>query len=246
MDLWPFGPAQLVIADPDAAAQVTQVRSFPKHKINDTVLRPLVGRDNIVSTNGAEWKAIIKPLTMAFASSNVKNLISVVIDETMIFREHLGRLAETGETFNMEEAAAKLIFDVIGKAMFNFPLYAQTTGSGCLTDLRTVVESAVQERTWNPLKRIPATLRRRAAGRSASKYISGMIRDRYSFLKSNNIIPNKRNASSILDHMLYERLQAASIEKDERKGDLDSEFMESAITTLGLRFSPAYAVLMIT
>lgn len=65
-----------------------------------------------------------------------------MVDECLPFHRSLDKLAETGETFSMEELAAKLVFDVIARIVFNFPLHAQSKGSQDLDDLREMISIA--------------------------------------------------------------------------------------------------------
>ena len=150
----------MIITDPDAVNQVTVLRSFPKHIMNETYLTPLVGRKNIAAANGPTWKLLHSMLTPAFAPSHVKNLVGMMADETMLFCETLSRHAENDEVFSMRETAAKLIFDIIGKEVFSFPLHAQTTGSACLKDLQKILKYNVLEReSNNPLTKLRANIK---------------------------------------------------------------------------------------
>ncbi|OCL03213.1 cytochrome P450, partial [Glonium stellatum] len=211
LDLWPLGPAQLIITDPDLADQVTVLRSYPKHIENEIYLTPLVDKRNIAASNGPTWKLLHSMLSPAFAPSNIKNLVGVMADETMMFCETLSRYAETNEVFSMEQTAAKLIFDIVGKAVFSFPLNAQTTGSACLKDLQEILKYGVLARESKiPLTKFRAESRRKAAMKRADAYIESKIRERYEYLKSENISVAKKNALSILDLILRDRLQPPS------------------------------------
>ena len=239
LDLWPFGPGQMIITDPDAANQVTVLRSFPKHIVNETFLTPLVGRKNIAAVNGPTWKLLHSMLTPAFAPSHVKNLVGMMADETMLFCETLSRHAENDEVFSMRETAAKLIFDIIGKAVFSFPLHAQTTGSACLKDLQEILKYDILGReSNNPLTKLRANIKRKAAIKRADYYVGSKIRERYEYLKCENISVTKKNALSILDLILHDHLQLHSNEKPcSTSGPapcsaLDPEFMDLAVTNI--------------
>ena len=221
----------MIITDPDAANQVTVLRSFPKHIVNETFLTPLVGRKNIAAVNGPTWKLLHSMLTPAFAPSHVKNLVGMMADETMLFCETLSRHAENDEVFSMRETAAKLIFDIIGKAVFSFPLHAQTTGSACLKDLQEILKYDVLGReSNNPLTKLRANIKRKAAIKRADYYVGSKIRERYEYLKCENISVTKKNALSILDLILHDHLQLHSNEKP--CSALDPEFMDLAVTNI--------------
>ncbi|OCK82089.1 cytochrome P450 3A30 [Lepidopterella palustris CBS 459.81] len=234
IDLWPLGPSLLIIADPDTASQVTVLKSYPKHIENANFLSPMVGRNNIASVNGSTWKLLHNMLAPAFAPLHVKNLVGMMADEVTLFRGTLGRMSQTGEVFSMEETAGKLVFDIIGKAVFNFPLNAQTTGSECLRDFKEILKMVVLGReSWNPLTKARASFKRKAAIKRADSYIDDKIRERYDYLKRENIEVTKKNALSILDLVLRERLQESRqmAEKDSA-AELDPDFMELAITNI--------------
>ena len=73
LDLWPLGPVFMLVTSPDAAAEISQTRSFAKHEVNEEFLAPLVGRDTIPAINGGLWKKIHHLLAPAFkVSAGVK------------------------------------------------------------------------------------------------------------------------------------------------------------------------------
>src|SRR6201999_1542277 len=125
-------------------------------------LGPIVGRNVIATANGKIWKMLHNAMAPAFAPSHVKNLIPVMTEEVLIFRDTLGKLAKTGEVFSMEDCSAKLIFDIIARIVFHFPLNAQTQGSQYLSDLREMVHLVEAQFSFNPLIKIKAFLRRKA------------------------------------------------------------------------------------
>lgn len=207
--------------------------------MNETYLTPLVGRKNIAAANGSTWKLLHSMLTPAFAPSHVKSLVGMMADETMLFCETLSRHAENDEVFSMEKTAAKLIFDIIGKAVFSFPLHAQTTGSACLKDLQKILKYGVLGReSNNPLTKLHANIKRKAAIKRADYYIDSKIRERYEYLKRENISVTKKNGLSILDLVLHDHLQLHSNEKPcstpcpATCPDLDPEFMDLAVTNI--------------
>ncbi len=229
VDVWPFGQPQMVLAGPDAASQVTVVRSYPKHPIVETALAPIVGPRSIASVNGSEWKSLHRLLAPAFASTHVKSLVAVAVDEGLHFRVKLDRLAEAGELFLIEEAVAKLLFEVTGKVVFDMPLQAQTTGSACLNDMRTLLEAFTRERTYNPARRAKYVLQRWAATRRIDAYVADKIRARYQELTQldDSGLASSTQSRSILDLLLRDRVSSS---RKEGTTGLDAEFMTVAIT----------------
>src|ERR1019366_9232803 len=94
----------------------------------------------------------------------------------------LDEYARTGEVFSMEEASAKLIFDVIARIVFNFPLHAQTQGSQYLNDLREMVKLMEAQFSFNPLVKLKAFFRRRTILNRLHPSIKNRIMERYRLL----------------------------------------------------------------
>jgi cytochrome P450 len=56
LDLEPVDRSILVILDPQAAEEVSQNSNLPKHEQVRNVLEPLMGPQNLLTTDGALWK----------------------------------------------------------------------------------------------------------------------------------------------------------------------------------------------
>ncbi|RFU78922.1 cytochrome p450 [Trichoderma arundinaceum] len=133
--------------------------------MSEEFLAPILGPNVIATANGAIWKRLHNAMAPAFSWSNIRNLTTVLVDEISLFRDGLDKYAKTGEVFSAEELSAKLIFDVIGRVVFNFRLHAQTTPSPYLRDLREMLELAHGQTdliaSYNPIARVTTWWRRR-------------------------------------------------------------------------------------
>src|SRR5205807_572366 len=158
----------------------------------------------------------------AFAPAHVKNLVPVMTEEVLIFQNTIDEYAKTGEAFSLEEEAAKLIFDVIARIVFHFPLHAQTQGSQYLNDLREMVTLVDSQFSFNPLVKIRSMLRKRTILGRLHSSIRKQIMERYRLLKDERIVPQKRNPYSVLDLMLREHVQE---DGGTETGTLASEYM---------------------
>lgn len=231
MDLWPVADSQVVITDIDLMDQVHVKRAFPQHKLAGDFMAPIIGRDNIATSNGKTWKMLHNAMAPAFAPSHVKNLITVMTEEVLIFRNTLDEYAKTGEVFSLEETAAKLIFDVVARIVFHFPLHAQTQGSQYLNDLREMVHLVEAQFSFNPLVKIRAFIRRRMILKRLHSSILDQIMERYRLLNDERIVPQKKNPNSILDLMLRDHVQQQESDlKGTRPGKLASEYVDLLIT----------------
>lgn len=113
LDLWPASSGQLVITDPDVAMHITVHRSLPKHEAEKTFLDPLIGKGNIVTSEGPRWKHLRKMLSPAFSVMHVTNMRPMAASEVMKFRSLLMDKAKSGEVFKFEKLTMHLTFDVI-------------------------------------------------------------------------------------------------------------------------------------
>lgn len=231
LDLWPVAESQVVVTDVELMDQVHVKRAFPQHKISDDYMAPIIGRNNIATANGRVWKFLHNAIAPALAPSHVKNLLSVMTEEIMTFRETLDRLADTGEVFSMEDISGKLIFDIIARVIFHFPLHAQTQGSPYLTDLREMVRLTEAQFSFNPLAKIKTLFQKRSILKRLHSSISSQIMARYRLLKEDKIVPSKKDPYSVLDLMLREHVQQGGPElKEEKFENLTSDYIELLIT----------------
>ena len=231
LDLWPIAPSQVILTDPDLMNKVTVTRAMRVHSYADDFLVPIVGRNVIATSNGSVWKKTHNAMAPAFTWSHVKNLVEVMADETLLFRDTLDRLADSGEVFSMEETAAKLIFDVIARIVFNFPLHAQTKGSPYLADLREMIHLVEAQLSFNPWVRIKAFFKRRIILRRLNASITAKIMERFDLLRREKIVPSRKDPFSILDLMLREQLQQESPQSGAgQKRELPRDYLELLIT----------------
>jgi len=231
MDLWPVTYSQVIITDIDLMDQVHVKRAFPQHKISAEYMDPVLGHDNIATSNGKTWKMLHNAMAPAFAPSHIKNLVAVMTEEVLIFRNTLDEYAKTREVFSLEEIAAKLSFDIVARTVFHFPLHAQTQGSQYLNDLREMIQLMEAQFSFNPLVKIRAFIRRRAILKRLHSSMRDQIMERYRLLNDQGIVPQKKNPYSILDLMLRDHVQQQGFDlKGARPGELASAYADLLVT----------------
>jgi cytochrome P450 len=228
LDLWPFAPSQVVLSDPALLEQVTVTKPLPQHQLGDDFLAPITGRNNIATANGPMWKEMHKAMVPAFSWSHIRSLTSLIIEECELFREALDRKAATGHVFSMEELGSKLTFDVIARIVLNMRLHAQTTGSVYLDDLKEMIrladgatDMAVQ---FNPFLRLKAWWQRQRVLGRLNPSIKAKIQERFDLLKSEGVVPRKKDPDSILDLMLREKV-ATGLEKGTKLSTSDETML---------------------
>lgn len=129
VDVYPFDEPIAVILDPALALQIQTSPLFNRHPLTLQTLRGLVGSKSIFSTNGHEWQTQRSWFGPAFAMNHLLTLVQGIMEETLIFRDSMKKLAETGEIFSLNEMMTKLTFDVIGQTVGNIKFKAQTENS---------------------------------------------------------------------------------------------------------------------
>jgi hypothetical protein len=111
LDLWPFGPSQMVLVSPDAAEHVTATESYPlQDKVRD-YLTALLGDEAIGASDSEKWKVLHQMLAPAFRPAKKKNMAGVIASLVVeLLHPALETHAESGEVFSMEKCAAQLVF----------------------------------------------------------------------------------------------------------------------------------------
>ncbi len=117
LETWPFGEPVCVVLDPDVASQVTVQPSLSKHRALEDIVLPLTGRDSLLTIEGKhhrEWRNIFNP---GFSNSHLMTLVDGIVQDSIVFTDILGKHADTGSIFLMEEAATRFTVDVIGRVV---------------------------------------------------------------------------------------------------------------------------------
>jgi cytochrome P450 len=228
IDLWPIAPSSVVLSDPELLDQVTVVHPLRISKFADDFLAPMIGHNVIAAVNGPIWKKLHNSMAPAFSWSHIKNLTGVMVEETMHFRNALDGLAKTGEVFSMEETSMKLIFDVITRIVFSFSLNAQTEGSSYLDDLREMIHLAENQLSFNPFVHLMTFFKKRKVLGRLHPSILTKIRERFALLRSENVVPSRKDPASILDLMLREDLGAGK--SGDGNDGLSPEYLDLLLT----------------
>lgn len=225
IDAWPILEPQIIITDADAAAQVLTVTPYPKHRRIEIFLRPFTGPNSIAASNGERWKYNHRMVGSGFTQTYIKQMIGLIADEAQVFHDRLHDLAIAGEPFCLEEEAAKAVFDVIGRIVFGCSLKAQKSGSPLLDDLRASIDPATAVlATWNPVARLAAWRRLRGVKRRVHDALAVEMRERYQVMKDEKELPSRRQARSILDRIILDRIQS------DPSAGLEDAFIETAVT----------------
>lgn len=115
MDNWPFGPSNLVITDPEIAQQITMLGAYDKHPELMKFTIPLAGDNNLVSVNGETWKKWRRIFNPGFAVGHLMGMVPEIVEDTEEFVKALGKFADSGAVFRLEDIATRFTVDVIGR-----------------------------------------------------------------------------------------------------------------------------------
>lgn len=211
MDLWPFAEGSLILHDPELMDQIQVIKPLPQHRLANDLLKPMVGDNVIAAANGAVWKRLHSAMLPAFSWSHIRHLTGMMVDECMIFRDILDRKAATGEVFSFEETSARLVFDVISRIVFAFPLHAQTTSGQELLDIRELIKLAEGQldifTRLNPFNMVRVWWRKRQVVSRLDPKLLSHVYERFNLLINEEMVPSRRNPYSILDLMLREHVE---------------------------------------
>ncbi|KAK6063318.1 P450 monooxygenase AflN 4 [Seiridium cupressi] len=126
VDFRPFGPLTLYIADPVTASQfVTTGQSLPKNHLAKEFLDKFLGDNNMVSLEGARWKAVRSIFNPGFSLTNIMTLTDVIVDASLTFCDVIRSKADSGELFELEDYLTRLTIEIIGKAVLDAEMPAQ-------------------------------------------------------------------------------------------------------------------------
>ena len=140
VDFWPLGPRSLFIADPELSSQyVTTTQSLPKSSLANDYLHKLLGRNNMVSLEGEQWKALRSMFNPGFASVHLMTLVPYIVDQSLVFCSVLRESAESGALVEMEELATRLTVDIIGKVVLDSDFNSQRSENPIVNTFRRQV-----------------------------------------------------------------------------------------------------------
>lgn len=219
VDTYPFAEPLLIIVDPSVSAQVNSV---PRHPFAIQFLRGLVGKKSIFSTTGAEWQAQRSWFSPAFSLASITALVPGMVEEALIFKEKLTKLAVSGETFSMNKAVIRLTFDVIARSGFDLRLGSQTNDNPIFTHFQGAVDWTAGM-TDGIVKKLLSPIMMDWHTHKLDKLLRALIKERYA------LSSDDRGTKSISDLALrgYQK-ENGRLGKSGRP-DLDDEFMQIAL-----------------
>ncbi|RPA72851.1 cytochrome P450 [Ascobolus immersus RN42] len=192
LDMWPISMTQVIITDGKMAAQVTQVQSFDKHPgCYHHSLGNAAGMKAFILLEGEAWRNTAKLFSRGFSHQNIVDLLPMIIEETGIYLEELGKKvkqvkeeARSGGApyLRMLDYTTGVTADIIGRAVFGIKLRYQTKGNSFMT---SIVDSLPMLRE-SPT--IPVGLEFRKLRRLATREAKHYIKARWNWIKTGKVV----------------------------------------------------------
>ncbi|KAK3314445.1 cytochrome P450 [Apodospora peruviana] len=237
LDMWPLAPPQLVIVEPELAAQIAQGKAtFDKGDMVRQYLEPLVGKKAMVAANGHDWKISRRLFAPGLLHRNLLQHVPDCVDDTLKFRDELAKHAERGDIFPLESLCARLVFNIATRIILGVDCNAVQHDHMFMTlflrqaQLQPVAFWARYFTHPNPM----VHYRRWVNRRGLHTFIGGVIDDRYSSLGSvydgEKTTASGKKHSAVIDYALDGHREALKESRATAAGSLDQETRDNLIT----------------
>ncbi|KAI0854017.1 cytochrome P450 [Daldinia vernicosa] len=232
LDLWPIADPQVILTEPELMDAVQVTRVYNQHRLSQEFMSSIIGENIVATVNGPMWKKLHNAMAPAFLPSYVRTLTGLMADETIIFREALKKLSSSRQVFSLENELSKLVFDIVGRVVFNFSLNAQTQGSSYHEDLKQTIELINQQLSMNPFVKLQVALKKRSVRKRVDASVAAKIQERLAALRSENIVPSRKDPLSILDLMLRETVLQGKTQNGLKALELPEGELELLVTNV--------------
>lgn len=138
LDLWPFFPTMLFVADPDAAIDASMKRVLPKPGFSGKWFNPVMGGPNLLTMNAHDWKYWRSSFNPGFSQSSLFDQVPFVVDSVNVFCDKLRENA--GKVFPLEDIATRLTVDIIMKITLDMDMDYQRGPNPIADSLRSMIE----------------------------------------------------------------------------------------------------------
>ena len=123
-----------IVADPTITEKLVEPSPACKYSTpkSDTILqlRPLVGRESILTAEGETWRALRRRLNKGFSPQHLHSLSPLIMSRVQVFASRLKDYAKSQEIFLMKDVTMDLTTDIITELSMNVDFQAQTCPEG--------------------------------------------------------------------------------------------------------------------
>ena len=154
-----FGPSiRVSILEPDMIADIlarSNAEVFIRTSDNGISLRPLLGKQNLVMTNGLEHDRARKMLNPAFHFINLQSMVSIMTNQTTKAIDELLTLSNEKQLVDLQKEIQSMTLTIIASCAFGNGFENMTNGKEIVSRAFTVVLDAVLYRVLHLIDRIP-------------------------------------------------------------------------------------------
>ncbi len=204
LDLWPVGPRMLVCTTPDACAISTTTSAFEMPGLVANFFEGNIGTGFIEGTNGSVWKHLHQMLAPGLTPGAVKGYSNSIVNEAAALHERLRAIAKSAQVVDMRKELGNFPFQVIAAVLFGEKLSAEIYEDATTTvNMQAAINAAISPITKRRLRKEMGHCWKRIEAAVEAK-----TRARFAELQKQKVLPNKTNATNLLDRMLLSQIQA--------------------------------------
>ncbi|MCJ1437488.1 hypothetical protein MMC27_006875 [Xylographa pallens] len=218
IDLWPFGEPMLLVGTPNVASQFTQEHSLPKLEGLRLYVQPVAGDKNLLTMEGKEWKTWRGIYNPGFAAGHLMTLVPGIVEDALGFSATLKKYANLAGMFKLEELAARVTVDIIGRVVLDTKMNAQHSENDFVSGLRSQLKwlpignEINPWKKWNPIR--PFVLRYNT--RRMDRWLSKALDERFTLRQSLGEAAMLKRSKPIIDlaldtYLLGEGLDEKSV-----------------------------------
>ncbi|PGH13918.1 hypothetical protein AJ79_03333 [Helicocarpus griseus UAMH5409] len=196
-DTWPFSPPSLWVISPDMSAQFTQQKSFPKFKGLRQFLKPLTGKQDLVTMEGHDWKHWRAVSNPGFSTNYTTSMIPVMVKAIKIYRDIVHRHAIDDPMFFLEVPTLELSMDIIGRIVLDHEFECQTSYNRFTAALQNQLawcNAGVHKSPFQYVNIVRPFVQQYNTWRMNS-YLDPLLKSRYETLQRR---PNNKNVTDLM------------------------------------------------
>ncbi|KNG84715.1 sterigmatocystin biosynthesis P450 monooxygenase stcS [Aspergillus nomiae NRRL 13137] len=194
----------------------------------------MTGGDNFFTTNGAEWKHDRDLFNHVFSMTATFGHVDYILEEAEVYVGILCELAQSGDTFSMDQLACNYMMDVIGNITLNTRFNYQTGHNPIAASMRDTIDlECGREGENNPFRRwnFYRLYRQWCNSRTMDRYIGLELEKRYQEWLQHDQTTTR--GKSIMDIVIAEYMKTRPTSQT-YNSTLDPEFKSWAVIQIRL------------
>ncbi|KAL3419819.1 P450 monooxygenase [Phlyctema vagabunda] len=181
LDNWPANPCrQMIVVEPDILAGVFQ--SLPKHPTMWDYVGHICGDTSILfGDNDETWKQRRALFNPGFSFAHIMTQVPSIVEDTSVFFDVLGEIADFKKIVPLEEYAARVTIDIMGHIVLDHDLNSQRTKNPFVEAFRGSISWTPSVIATNPLVQLNLfrPFMQRLYAKRMDSYLEKVLDDRY-------------------------------------------------------------------